>query len=159
MARWIESWMPGASAYPAAETSAGHPGQQFGAPAAGQGSVAGLGRRLAALTIDWLLAYSIAGLFAGPDPLAPGGGSNLSWIVLGIWFLLTVAAVAAFGITPGMAVLGIRVASLDSTLVGVPRAVLRTALLALVIPALARDDDGRGWHDRAARTLVVRTRG
>ena len=47
----------------------------------------------------------------------------------------------------GMAVLGIRVASLRSTLVGVPRAVLRTALLALVLPALARDGDGRGWHD------------
>jgi hypothetical protein len=31
-------------------------------------------------------------------------------------------------------------------------------LLALVIPALARDADGRGWHDRATRTVVVRTR-
>jgi uncharacterized RDD family membrane protein YckC len=67
--------------------------------------------------------------------------------------------VAAFGITPGMAVLGVRVVSLNSTLVGVPRAVLRTVLLALVVPALARDGDGRGWHDRATRTVVVRTRG
>ena len=69
---------------------------------------------------------------------------------MGVWFVLTAVAVAAFGITPGMAVLGIRVASLRSTLVGVPRAVLRTALLALVLPALVRDADGRGWHDRAA---------
>jgi len=51
------------------------------------------------------------------------------------------------------------VAPLHSTLVGVPRAVLRTALLALVLPALARDGDGRGWHDRASGTIVVRTRG
>ena len=50
-------------------------------------------------------------------------------------------------------------ASLRSSLVGVPRAVLRTALIALVLPALARDADGRGWHDRAADTVVVRTRG
>jgi uncharacterized RDD family membrane protein YckC len=99
----------------------------------------------------------IASLFAGADPLAPAG-SNLSWIVLGVWFLLTAVPVAAFGITPGMAVFGLRVASLDSTLVGVPRALVRTALLALVIPALARDGDGRGWHDRASRTVVVRTR-
>jgi uncharacterized RDD family membrane protein YckC len=41
----------------------------------------------------------------------------------------------------------------------VPRALLRTALVALVLPALARDGDGRGWHDRAASTIVVRTRG
>ena len=126
-------------------------------PRTGPGSVAGFGRRLAAVTVDWFLALFSAGLFTGRDPF--GGGSNLSFIVLGVWFVLTVAAVAAFGITPGMAAVGIRVAPLDATLVGVPRAVLRTALLALVIPALARDGDGRGWHDRATRTVVVRTRG
>ena len=158
MARWIESWMPGTAAYPGAGAPGAHPGERFDLPPAGAGSVAGFGRRLAAVTVDWFLAYFAAGLFAGPDPLAPAG-SNLSWIVLSVWFVLTAAAVAAFGITPGMAVFGIRVASLDSTLVGVPRAVLRTALLALVLPALARDGDGRGWHDRATRTIVVRTRG
>ena len=41
---------------------------------------------------------------------------------------------------------------------GVPRALLRTALIALVLPPLFRDDDGRGWHDLAARSVVVRTR-
>ena len=158
MARWIASWMPGAAAYPGDRTAGAYPGEHLGIPRTGVGSAAGFGRRLAALTVDWVLANLIAGLFAGPDPLAPTG-SHLSSIVLGVWFVLTVAAVAAFGITPGKAVLGIRVASLDSTLVGVPRALLRTVLLALVIPALARDGDGRGWHDRASRTVVVRTRG
>jgi uncharacterized RDD family membrane protein YckC len=75
-----------------------------------------------------------------------------------VWFLLTAVSAAAFGITPGMAVFGLRVARLDAALVGVPRALLRTTLLALVLPALARDADGRGWHDRASRTVVVRTR-
>jgi uncharacterized RDD family membrane protein YckC len=149
--------MPGTAPYPGRGPSGTYRGERFGLPRTGAGSAAGFGHRLAAVTIDWFLALFIAGLFAGRDPLA--GGSNLSWIVLGVWFLITAAAVAAFGITPGMAVLGIRVASLDSTLVGVPRALLRTALLALVIPALARDADGRGWHDRASRTVVVRTRG
>ena len=157
MARWIESWMPGTAAYPGGSSSGTHPGERLGLPRTGVGSVAGFWRRVGAITIDWLLAYFIAGLFVESDPLAPGG-SNLSWIVLGLWFLLTATSVAAFGITPGMAVLGIRVASLRSTLVGVPRAALRTALIALVVPALARDEDGRGWHDRATRTVVVRTR-
>ena len=148
--------MPGTAPYPGGDAGRSYPGERFGLPETGRGAAAGFGRRLAALTVDWLLGYLIAGLFAGPDALA---SSNFSWTVLGVWFVLTAVAVAAFGITPGMAVLGIRVASLRSTLVGVPRAVLRTALLALVLPALARDADGRGWHDRAADTVVVRTRG
>ena len=156
MARWIESWMPGMGTYPGGRPSGDHPGERLGLPAGGPGSVAGFGRRRAAVTVDWVLAWAAAGLFAGPDPL--GRGSHFSWVVLGVWFLLTAVPVAAFGMTPGMAVLGIRVAPLHTTLVGVPRAVLRTALLALVIPALARDGDGRGWHDRAAATVVVRTR-
>lgn len=149
--------MPGTAADPGGGPSGTYRGERLGMPRTGAGAVAGFGRRLAAVTVDWFLALFIAGLFTGRDPF--GGGSGLSWIVLGVWFVLTAVAVAAFGITPGMAAVGIRVASLDSVLVGVPRALLRTALLALVIPALARDGDGRGWHDRATRTVVVRTRG
>jgi uncharacterized RDD family membrane protein YckC len=156
VARWIASWMPGTAAYPGNPPSGDYPGERFGATRTGPGSVAGFGRRLAAVTVDWFLAAFIAGLFAGPDPLAR---TSFSWVVLGVWFLLTAVPVAAFGGTPGMALLGIRVAPLHAALVGVPRALLRTALLALVIPALTRDGDGRGWHDRAAGTIVVRTRG
>lgn len=148
--------MPGTAADPAGSPPGDYPGERLGLPATGRGAAAGFGRRLAALTVDWLLGYLIAGLFAGPDAL---GSPNFSWTVMGVWFVLTAVAVAAFGITPGMAVLGIRVAALRANLVGVPRALLRTALLALVLPALVRDADGRGWHDRAASTIVVRTRG
>ena len=149
--------MPGTAAYPGGDATGSYPGERFGVPEERAGSSAGFGRRLAALTVDWLLGYLIAAFFfAGPDALA---STTFSWTVLGVWFVLTAVAVAAFGITPGMALLGIRVASLRSALVGVPRAVLRTALLAVVLPALARDADGRGWHDRAAGTIVVRTRG
>ena len=156
MAREIESEIGNAASSGGGGEGGNYPGERFGMPASGPGSAAGFGRRLAALTADWLLGYLIAALFlAGPDALA---SQSFSWTVLGVWFVLTAVAVAAFGITPGMALLGIRVASLRSSLVGVPRAVLRTALIALVLPALARDADGRGWHDRAADTVVVRTR-
>ena len=156
MARWIESWMPGADAGAGGRPPGAHPGERFGLPAAGVGSVAGFWRRLAALTIDWLLGYAIAALLTGPDPLA---APNLNLYVLGVWFLLTAVPVAIFGASTGMTALGIRVASVDSAaVVGVPRAVVRTALVALVVPPLVRDADGRGWHDRATRTIVVRTR-
>jgi uncharacterized RDD family membrane protein YckC len=153
MARWIESWMP-AETVP--EPEGGHRGARFGLPAEGVASVAGFGRRLVALVIDWLVSYAIALLISGPDPLA---SESFSWAVLGIWFLLTAAPVAIFGSSAGMTAVGIRVASIDSAaVVGVPRAVLRTLLIAVVFPPLFRDPDGRGWHDRAARTVVVRTR-
>jgi len=152
MARWIESWLPGTS--PGAEGA--YPGKRLGLPEAGVNSAAGLGRRFAALTIDWLLAYGIAALFTGPGAL---DDPNIGWSVLGIWYLLTAVPVALFGASAGMTALGIRVASLDSAaVIGVPRALLRTALIALVLPPLARDEDGRGWHDRATRTVVVRSR-
>jgi uncharacterized RDD family membrane protein YckC len=155
MARWIESWMPGTAASPAGRASGSYPGERLGLSPNGPGSAAGFGRRLAALTVDWFLAYLIAGLFTGSDAL---GSSNLSWIVLGVWFVLTAAPVAAFGITPGMAVLGIRVASLESTFVGVPRAPVRGSPVRSAPSGAARDEDGRGWHDRATDTVVVRTR-
>ncbi len=156
MARWIDPWMPGASTAPNGRTADAHRGEKFGLPASGVRSVAGFGRRLAALTVDWLLAYFIAPLFSNPDPRVD---PNHGFVVLGIWFLLTAVAVAVTGITPGMYAVGIRVASIRNTaFVGVPRALLRTLLIAVVFPPLFRDDDGRGWHDLAAATIVVRTR-
>jgi uncharacterized RDD family membrane protein YckC len=156
MARWIESWLPGAADGTDPAGSGGHPGKRFGLPAQGVGSVAGFGRRVAALFVDWLLAYGIGALVTGPGALSD---PNLGWTVLGIWYLLTAVPVALFGATAGMVALGIRVASIDaSAVVGVPRALLRTALIALVLPPIFRDEDGRGWHDLAARTIVVHSR-
>jgi uncharacterized RDD family membrane protein YckC len=152
MSRPEERSMPG----PARDAADDYPGRRFGLPERGVSSAAGFGRRLAALTVDWLLAMFVAALFAGADPLTSPG---FNWWVLGVWFLLTALPVAVFGASAGMTALGIRVASIDSeAVVGVPRAVLRTALIAVVVPPLLRDRDGRGWHDRAARTIVVRTR-
>jgi uncharacterized RDD family membrane protein YckC len=150
MPRWIDTWLPGSGPAPAASA---HPGERFGLPAHGVGAVAGFGRRLAALTVDWLLGYAVTALFLGSDV------SSAPFTVLGIWYLLTAVPVAVFGASAGMTVLGIRVASIGSeAVIGVPRAVVRTALVALVVPPLMRDADGRGWHDRASRTIVVRTR-
>ena len=152
MARWVDSWLPGAAA-PAAGK---HPGDRLGLPATGVGSTAGFGRRLAALTVDWLLGYLIAVLFAGVDAI---GGPSFSWQVMGVWLLITTVGVALFGTSPGRKLLGIGVAPVGSaTVIGIPRALLRTVLVALVVPPLIRDGDGRGWHDLAARTVVVHTR-
>jgi uncharacterized RDD family membrane protein YckC len=69
-------------------------------------------------------------------------------------------ATALTGQSLGKLVLGIRVVRLEDR-AGPPGflpAAIRTALLMLVIPAVIIDRDGRGLHDKAAGTLVVRTR-
>ena len=63
--------------------------------------------------------------------------------------------------TPAMALLGMRVVQLDRPDrpgVGPVWAIVRTASVFFIVPALLVDRDGRGVHDRASRTMVLRSR-
>jgi uncharacterized RDD family membrane protein YckC len=56
-----------------------------------------------------------------------------------------------------MNLFGLRVIRVDRrTRVTVLDAIVRTILLGLLVPAVIWDKDGRGLHDRVARTAVVR---
>ncbi len=143
-----------------ANQSQGYPGQSFGLPEHGPGSLAGLGRRLVALIIDWSIAYGLArltvtfGLMTSQQFLYGEAGAGL---VLAVWLVLGVLAVRLFQFTPGQFALGLRVASVDKRLlVGLGRAAARGALIAFVVPALFVDVDGRGIQDRVTATAVVR---
>ncbi|COW67802.1 Conserved membrane protein of uncharacterised function [Mycobacterium tuberculosis] len=123
-------------------------------PDTGPGSLAPMGRRLAALLIDWLIAYGLAllgvefGVWSTP---------MLSTVVLVIWLLLGVAAVRLFGFTPGQLMLGLVVVAVGGRRpVGIGRLVVRGLLIGLVVPPLFTDSDGRGLHDRLTATAVVR---
>ncbi len=127
----------------------GSRGLRLGLPPEGPGSLAGTGPRLVAFVVDAILSALVAGLFTAPH--LPG---NVSLLVFALEYI---GFGAFFGQTPGMRVLGIRLVRLDRPApVGLPRAVVRTALLMLVVPALIWDADGRGLHDRAAGTAIVR---
>jgi uncharacterized RDD family membrane protein YckC len=129
---------------PAPDSTGGYPGERFGLPAHGAGSVSGFRRRLAALCVDWLLCSVIA--------LALHSRYWTTAIFAAEAYLLT----ALTGFTVGKRLLGIRVARLDGNPVGFGWAFVRTALLLIVIPALLNDRDQRGLHDRAANTIVIR---
>jgi hypothetical protein len=140
--------------------SQGYPGRQLGLPESGSGSLAGLGRRLVALLVDWFIAYGLArlavtfGLMTSRQFLYGQAGAAA---VLATWLVLGVVAVRLFQFTPGQFALGLRVASVDERLnVGVGRAAARGVLIAFVIPALFVDVDGRGIQDRVTGTAVVR---
>jgi RDD family len=131
-----------------------YPGERLGLPETGPGSLAPMGRRLAALVIDWLIGYGLAGL-----AMRFGAFSEhaLATAVLVIWFALGVIAVRLFGFTPGQLVLRLHVVCVDGrATVGIVRAVVRGLLVGMVIPALFTDWDGRGLHDRVTNTAVVR---
>ena len=124
-------------------------GASLGLPADGPGSLAGYGPRAAAFLVDAFGAALIAGLFTAPR--LPGNWSLLTFGVL------TAGSLVAFGQTPGMRLLGLRLAHPRPGERLAPwRAVVRTALLCLLVPALLVDADGRGLHDRLTDTAVVR---
>lgn len=157
MTRTISSWLSGPeSAEP--DPQHGYPGEMLGLPVRGPGSLAGMGRRLLALAADWLVGYGLASLGVAVGMITP---ELLPTAVLVIWLVLGVVALRLFGFTPGQFGCGLRVAPVGaadqrSAGVGIIRAVARGVLIALVIPPLFADADGRGLHDRATATAVVR---
>lgn len=123
-------------------------GERLGLPESGPGSAATPGRRALGFLVDLVLAALIAGLFTYPQP-----PETWSWLA---WLIITILPVSIFGFTPGMAVARIWVARVDaSVVVGVPRAVVRCLLTAVVVPAVLWNLDGRSWHDRLSGTVVL----
>jgi uncharacterized RDD family membrane protein YckC len=111
------------------------------------GTPASLGRRFAALLVDWLLCLLIGGLFG------PLNGSVWPVVVLVGEYTFFVGL---FGRTPGMYMTRIHCVSVGTGgPLGLPRAALRAVLLALLVPALIMDGNRRGLHDRAAGSIML----
>jgi uncharacterized RDD family membrane protein YckC len=113
--------------------------------------------RILAFGIDLILAGLVAGLFvhrsdmSGPAAHLPGQWSVIPWALDYLLGLLLL------GRTLGMYLTGLRVIRVDARLaVGPLRALIRTGLLALIVPALLVDSDLRGLHDRLTATAVIR---
>lgn len=151
MAGEIGSWLSGPESL---GSGGGYPGERLGLPETGSGSLARMGRRMSALIVDWLIGYGLAALGLSIGVLS---APYLGTAVLAIWFVLGVASVRLFGFTPGQYLLGLRVISVDNRIhVGTGRAIMRSLLIALVIPPLFVDVDLRGLQDQLTATAVVR---
>jgi uncharacterized RDD family membrane protein YckC len=117
-------------------------------PASPSGEPASLARRFGALLIDWIACVLISGLFA--RPLTEG------WPPVAVLILEYGFFIGLFSGTPGMYLLRLRCVRVDDGgPIGIPRALLRGLLLALVFPALIMDDQRRGLHDKAAGSIMV----
>ena len=125
--------------------STAYPGQRFGLPERGPGSVASMPRRLLALLIDWLLSMLIA------FGLTHSQFWTIAVFAVEVWVLT-----ATTGFTVGKRLVGIRTVRINGGPVGFRWALLRTAILLTVVPPLLTDRDLRGMHDRASDTIVIR---
>jgi uncharacterized RDD family membrane protein YckC len=125
------------------------PGERLGLPESGPRSVARIGRRFAAIAIDWGIALVLTLLFP-----AEGGAATFS--TLGIFAVMQMLFIPTLGGSIGHRILGLRVVPIAGGWIGLWRPAVRTLLLALVIPVLVWDSDQRGFHDKIAGTVLIR---
>ena len=122
------------------------PGDLLGLPEHGPTSMATAARRAVALVIDWFLALRASRLPFDSDAIA----------TLLVFAAMHVLGLTLLATTVGKAVCRIQVVRVGGRPAGLPRILLRTALLCLVLPAVVVGPDGRGMHDKLADTVEIR---
>ena len=152
----IGSWLSGPKA--ALEDQGmdfGYPGQRFGLPKQGIGSVARMGRRIIALTLDWTAAILVTHLVF-LDLVY--GSEGFAAATLGIFAAEVLLLTSTTGASFGYKIAGIKLISVSASRISFLKVLARTGLLCLVVPALIWDRDGRGLHDKAVGTITMRAR-
>ncbi|SEA74522.1 RDD family protein [Leifsonia sp. 21MFCrub1.1] len=124
-----------------------YPGERLGLPESGPRSVGRVGRRIAAIAIDWAIASLLSFAFFRYD----------SWATIAIFAVLQIVFIPTLGGSIGHRAVGMRVVAVRGGWVGVWRPIVRTLLLCVVIPALVWDSDQRGFHDKIAGTVLIRS--
>jgi hypothetical protein len=137
------SWLEGSP-----QGNRGYRGERLGLPESGPGAFAPMGRRIGALLVDWLVASLVSLALFHYHPMA----------TLGVFAVENILLVSTLGFTIGHRLFNLRVRpDVEGVpMIGFLRGTVRAVLLCLVIPPVIWDADGRGMHDRAARTVIVR---
>jgi hypothetical protein len=130
-----------------------HPGASLGLPPAGRGSLASWRARVAALVVDWAASMVVATLIFGTGALR--GGGLLGFTVLGVYVLekwvLTWLASGSFG----QLLARIAVVRVSGGPIGWWRALARSIMVGLVVPAVVVGAERRGLDDLVLGTVVV----
>jgi uncharacterized RDD family membrane protein YckC len=143
-------------AVPSGRGQESYPGQRLGLTPSGRGSLATWSNRITALVVDWAASMAVAvGLF-GSGVLTSDGWR--AWMILAVFFVESTILSALAGGSFGQLLAGVGIARLDAKPLGFVRAVIRAALVCLVVPALVVGADRRGLHDVAVGTLMIKRR-
>jgi uncharacterized RDD family membrane protein YckC len=113
-----------------------------------------LGRRFAALMVDWLACYFIVAASAGGvGKMAP----NRSLTVLALFFAEIAILSALQGASLGHKIFGIKIVRFsDGGAINPIQALIRSVLLVSVIFAVTFDENGRGMHERFSGSVLTR---
>ncbi|MGI8537735.1 MAG: RDD family protein [Mycobacteriales bacterium] len=114
----------------------------------------GWGRRIGALVIDWFVALLTVAALTRQPLLDGGGGASAFWPLLAFWVEVSLPT-GLLGVSLGKRIVGLAVIDAAGGPAGLVRAMLRTALVCLVIPPLVMTAQRRGLQDLAAGTAVV----
>ena len=133
-----------------------YPGASIGLPASGRGSLATWRARVAAILIDWAASMAFAAGMVGPGAIT--GHDWRAWMPYLVFFVEGAVLTALVGGSFGQLIARIGVARLDARPVEWWRAVLRTVLKCLVIPAIVVGAERRGLDDLMLATVVVTRR-
>ncbi len=130
-----------------------YPGARLGLPEAGPRSVASWGRRIFALTLDWFGSLLVATAVVGDGVWGRGWEA---WVPLGVFFVEATTLTALLGGSFGQLALRLAVVRLDGGPVTLLPALVRTALICVVVPPLVFNRDNRGLHDLLVGTVTLR---
>lgn len=130
----------------------------MGLPETGAQSVGRVGRRFAAITTDWLISAAVLMLMTGQDYFTISSSAAGQLQLLGVFVLLQILAIWFIGGSMGHRLLGMYLVNVRGGKLHWWRPIARSVLLALVIPALVWDSDQRGFHDKIAGTILLRSR-
>jgi uncharacterized RDD family membrane protein YckC len=111
------------------------------------------GKRILALIIDWASAILVVQVI----PNAPEYGTQRNSLLTLIIFALEVILFTwLMGASFGQRIVGLRVKDfINDSNPSLLQSIFRTLLIVLIIPPLLADSDGRGLHDRLAKTKIT----
>lgn len=162
-----------------------YPGERLGLPESGPRSVARVGRRIIALALDWTMSGVLVSLLMGANYFelverATAASENLSkgstsealaqmqsasdalvahQTYVGLMFVaLQILAIWSIGGSIGHRLMGLYLVNFSGGSLTWWRPIVRSFMLVLVIPALVWDSDQRGFHDKIAGTLLLKSR-
>ena len=161
-----------------------YPGERFGLPQTGPRSVGRVGRRIVALAIDWGMSGLIVSLLMGANYFElldsavtaseafrklnngqtqaqmqqASDALVMHQTLVGLTFVvLQVLAIWTIGGSIGHRIMGLYVVNIRGGALTWWRPIVRSVMLVLVIPALVWDSDQRGFHDKIAGTILLRS--
>lgn len=113
-------------------------------------------RRVIALLVDWLASTLVVIAFVGTDVYGETG-SRAQWLVLAVYVVESALFTALAGGSFGKLATRLRVVRVngDPRPIGLLQALVRSVMIALVIPPLVYRPDGRGLHDVVAGSATV----